>query len=133
MIEPARSAQELRREMSPVLAKICSDSSTNTAEGVKLMHESLMAMRNATSRRLIVLTDGFSDDSAKSVANARQAKHDGIVIDIIGVGQRPGDVNEIELKQMCSIVDGKYRYWYISQADELARRFQKLALTLREF
>jgi len=80
--------------------KISAQSSTNIAEGVKLMHESLMAVRNATSRRLIVLTDGFSDDSAKSVANARQAKQDGIVIDIIGVGQRPRDVNEIELKQM---------------------------------
>ena len=49
-------------------------------------------------------------------------------IDVIGIGGSPADVNEAQLKQVASVVDGKLRYWFIRDVGSLQRRFEALAL-----
>jgi hypothetical protein len=37
-------------------------------------------------------------------------------------------VNELDLRRMASVVNGKLRYWFIESSYELVARFQALAL-----
>ena len=57
-------------------------------------------------------------------------KNAGIQLDIIGIGGTPEEVNESELRDLASVVNGSVRYWFIRSADELLMRFE--SLTVRE-
>lgn len=78
-------------------------------------------------RRVILLTDGHSLDPHRE---AEQLKDTGVVIDAIGIGGSPADVNEHDLKRVASVVDGRPRYRFIRTADELFEYFRRLATDL---
>ncbi len=46
----------------------------------------------------------------------------------MGFAGAPYDVNEPELRQVASVVNGQTRYWFVDNAPDLIARFEKLAL-----
>ena len=54
-------------------------------------------------------------------------KAHGVVIDVVGIGGSPADVNEASLRQVASVVDGVARYRFIRDWHELVAHFRRLA------
>jgi len=74
--------------------------------------------------RVVLLTDGHGGQPL-SVANKLKKK--GVVIDVIGIGGSPAEVNEKLLRDVASTIDGDNRYRFIADRDELFRHFRQLA------
>ena len=116
--------------------------STNTASNGLLgwLWSSFFAENNATvpqlpqvtARRIILLTDGDHNTGKNPVGTAQRLKADGIEINCIGIGGRPKDVNEKQLKQIASRdPQGKPLYWFIGDRGTLIKKFESLATGLR--
>lgn len=83
-------------------------------------------------RRIIMLTDGDHNCSGCPVDVARDLKKSGVIIDCIGIGGSPKDVNEELLKEIASRnPDGSVRYCFIGDQAQLLRKYESLAHHLR--
>ena len=101
---------------------------TNIGAGLITAGQELMALGAAVSPAIVLLTDGHSNTGPDPVQVASQLKAMNVRLDIIGIGGSPSQVNEAELKQMASILDGQLRYWFIRDTTTLVRKFEALAL-----
>ncbi len=101
---------------------------TNTGEGLLTAGEEVLSQGSVISPAIILLTDGHANVGPDPVPVSAQLKRLGIRIDIVGIGGSPADVNEPELRQMASVVNGQLRYWFIRDSISLVRRFEALAL-----
>lgn len=104
------------------------DSATSIGAGLIAAHRELVSAGPEVSPEILVLTDGHSNTGPEPVPIARRLKEHGVRLSMIGIGGSPSDVNEDELKQMASVVDGQLRYWFIRDTPTLVRRFETLAL-----
>jgi Mg-chelatase subunit ChlD len=81
--------------------------------------------------RVLCLTDGHS--SGDPLRSAGILKEQGVVIEIVGMGGSPSDVNEGLLKQCASIENGRLLYRFIGDqgggADRLVKYFTEIALS----
>lgn len=85
-----------------------------------------------TLRRIIMLTDGEHNGGGSPVNIAKRLKNAGVVIDCIGIGGSPADVDEKLLKQIASQnPDGSIRYCFIGDQQQLIRKYQSLAQHIR--
>ena len=83
-------------------------------------------------RRIIMLTDGEHNQGGSPVEIASRLKNAGVVIDCIGIGGSPEDVDEELLKQIASRnPDGSVRYCFIGDQSQLLRKYQTLAHHIR--
>ena len=75
-----------------------------------------------------VLTDGHSDGRPERLADI--LKSEGVVIEIVGIGGTPRDVNERLLKRCASRRNGEILYRFIGDGDseQLVQHFGRLAL-----
>ena len=101
---------------------------TNISAGLSMACDELVAKGPDLNPDIILLTDGHATVGPDPVKTAAGLKEIGIQIDIIGIGGSPDDVNESQLKQMASIVNGQLRYWFIRDRFALVRKFEALAL-----
>ena len=84
------------------------------------------------TRRIILLTDGEHNGISKPEKVADRLKSAGIVIDCIGIGGTPKDVDEARLKRIASRnPDGSIRYCFIGDQQKLLRKYQTLAHHIR--
>jgi Ca-activated chloride channel family protein len=104
------------------------ESATNIGAGLITAGQELMATGPAVSPAIVLLTDGYANTGPDAVQIASQLKEMGVRLDVIGIGGSPSHVNEAELKQMASILDGQLRYWFIRDTATLIRKFEALAL-----
>ena len=104
------------------------DSSTNIGAGLIAAEREFFSAGPEISPTVVLLTDGHSNTGPEPVPIASRLKERGIRLDIIGIGGSPSQVNESELKQMASILDGQLRYWFIRDKITLVRKFEALAL-----
>ncbi len=85
-----------------------------------------------TTKRIILLTDGEHLGSSNPVNIADKLKAIGVVIDCIGIGGSPKDVDEELLKQIASRnPDGSIRYCFIGDEDKLLQKYSSLAHHIR--
>ena len=78
--------------------------------------------------RIIKLTDGQHNHSSCPFRVATHLKEAGVVIDCIGIGGSPGDVDEDLLKKIASKnADGSPRYCFIGDKDQLIQTYQTLS------
>jgi len=78
--------------------------------------------------RIILLTDGDHNQGGSPLSIANRLKNTGVVIDCIGIGGSPSDVNETLLKQIASRnPDGSARYWFIGDQEKLVKTYETLA------
>lgn len=83
-------------------------------------------------KRIIMLTDGQHNGSVSPLAIASSLKNAGIIIDCIGIGGTPKDVDETMLKKIASRnPDGSIRYCFIGDQKELIRKYETLAHHIR--
>ena len=83
-------------------------------------------------KRIIMLTDGEHNTGGSPLAIASNLKNTGVIIDCIGIGGSPSDVDENLLKQIASKnPDGSIRYCFIGDQQQLLRKYQSLAQHIR--
>lgn len=83
-------------------------------------------------KRIIMLTDGEHNTGGSPLAIASRLKNAGVIIDCIGIGGSPADVDEKLLKQIASKNrDGSIRYCFIGDQQQLLRKYQSLAQHIR--
>lgn len=75
-------------------------------------------------RRIVLLTDGHG---GHPIRTAESLKKRGVVIDVIGIGPSPGEVNEKLLKKMASVIQGQLRYRFIKDHRTLVAHYTQLA------
>ena len=84
------------------------------------------------TRRIIMLTDGDHTDGGQPESVAKRLKNTGVVIDCIGIGGTPKDVDEDMLKTIASRnPDGSIRYCFIGNQQSLLRKYETLARHIR--
>ena len=75
-----------------------------------------------------MLTDGEYNQGGSPIPVASRLKKAGVIIDCIGIGGSPGDVDEELLKEIASCnPDGSIRYCFIGDQQELLRKYETLA------
>jgi len=85
-----------------------------------------------TTKRIIMLTDGEHNGYTCPEKVADRLKGAGIVIDCIGIGGTPKDVDEARLERIASQNhDGSIRYCFIGDQQKLLRKYQTLAHHIR--
>jgi Mg-chelatase subunit ChlD len=75
-------------------------------------------------RRIVLLTDG---QGGSPLRTADDLKERGVVIDVIGVGETPGEVDEKLLRRVASVVQGELRYRFIKDQRTLVEHYTQLA------
>jgi len=75
-------------------------------------------------RRVELLTDGLGGNPR---ATAEDLKRHGVVIDVVGIGAHPRDVNEGLLKQVASVVEGELHYRFVRDQQTLLAHYTQLA------
>jgi len=93
---------------------------------------SITSGNDKTTKRIIMLTDGehLGDDNPTNIAT--RLKKAGVIIDCIGIGGSPKDVDEKLLKQIASRNrNGSIRYCFIGDQQKLLRKYQTLAHHIR--
>ncbi|MCK5795247.1 MAG: VWA domain-containing protein [Anaerolineales bacterium] len=79
-------------------------------------------------KRIILLTDGEHNYGGSPESVASRLKKTGVIIDCIGIGGTPEDVDEALLKKIASRnPDGSIRYCFIGDQDQLIRKYESLA------
>ncbi len=79
-------------------------------------------------KRVIMLTDGGHNHGNSPISVASRLKNAGIIIDCIGIGGTPKDVDEELLKRIASKnPDGSIRYCFIGNREQLISKYQTLA------
>lgn len=101
---------------------------TNISAGLNLAKRVIQKCENAVNPRILMLTDGGSNKGGSPIPVAQYLKSQGVQLDIIGIGATPLDVNESDLKQMASVVNGEIRYWFIKSVGQLIKKFENLAI-----
>ncbi len=115
-------------ELQESLEDMTTIGATNIAAGLRLASREIEEIPDAGHPRILLLTDGHYNTGYDPRDLAKSLKNQGVQIDIIGIGGSPRDVNERELKEMASVVDGELRYWFIKSVNELVTKFEALAL-----
>ena len=84
------------------------------------------------TRRIVMLTDGEHNGSESPQPVADRLKNAGVVIDCIGIGGTPIDVDEQLLNTIASRnSDGTIRYCFIGDQQALIRKYETLARHIR--
>jgi hypothetical protein len=83
-------------------------------------------------KRIILLTDGEHNTGFCPLKVATRLKNAGVLIDCIGIGGRPKDVDEKLLKKIASRDrNGSIRYCFIGNKQSLLRKYETLARHIR--
>jgi len=93
-------------------------------EGLAMAEKNFEWHRENVLRRIVLLTDGHGGDP---VPVAERLKSRGVVIDVVGVGHDPSAVNEPELKQTASVIQGESHYFFIKNYNTLVETFTHLS------
>lgn len=123
IMKPVLAARALRAWQGKT-RRLGPNNGTDLEAGLKGANRLLRWQNKACNKRIILLTDGHGGDPS-TLANSLKKR--GVVIDTIGIGGSPEDVNEHILKKIASIVDGDTRYRFIADAEALFRHFRRIA------
>ena len=75
-----------------------------------------------------MLTDGEHNQGGSPITVASRLKNGGVIIDCIGIGGSPKDVDEKLLEEIASRnPDGSIRYCFIGDQQQLLRKYENLA------
>ncbi len=100
------------------------DGGTDINEGLKAARDTFDWIRSNVVRRIVLLTDGHG---GHPIRTAEDLKSQGVVIDVIGVGDCPLNVDEKLLKKVASIIESEVRYRFIKDQHTLVAHYTQLA------
>jgi len=113
-----------KRQMIQLLQSLTPENGTDIDKGLITADDTFRWNEPNVVRRIVLKTDGEGGDP---LATAEALKSQGVVIDIIGIGDHPKNVNEKLLKKMASIVEGQLRYRFIKDQQTLVAHYTQLA------
>jgi len=122
-----RPLGDSRQAMVERLRSIEPDDGTDIEKGLLAAQRLLTREDGEYRQRIVLLTDGHGGRPERVAAELKRA---GVLIDVIGVGGTPAAVNEVCLRAVASVVDGKSRYRFITNRAELADHFRSIATGL---
>lgn len=125
-------------QLPGVLGSLTPRGGTDLSKGLGLVEERLWAWDWGQVEegvppslvRVLVLTDGHSQSNPLGRAKALKAR--GVVIEVVGIGGSPSEVNEAMLKQCASVENGRLLYRFIGDqggTEALVQHFKGIALT----
>ena len=83
-------------------------------------------------KRIIMLTDGEHNTGSCPLKVASRLKNAGVLIDCIGIGGSPRNVDEKLLKKIASRnSDGSIRYCFIGDKQQLLKKYESLSRHIR--
>jgi len=113
-----------KTQIIQALQSIRSGGGTDINEGLKAARDMFDWSRNDVVRRIVLLTDGHG---GHPIRTAEDLKSRGVVIEVIGVGDCPSNVDEKLLKKVASVIEGELRYWFIKDQKTLFETFTQLS------
>jgi len=113
-----------KQDMIRILQGLSPDNGTDIDEGMQSARDLFDWRRSEVIRRMVVLTDG---EGGEPLGTAKELKSRGVVIDVIGIGDCPDNVNENLLRQVASVVGGQLRYRFIKNSQTLVAHYTQLA------
>jgi len=113
-----------KQQIIQIIQSLQIDGGTDTNAGLKVSREMFDWSRNDVVRRLVLLTDGHGGHPLRT---AEDLKARGVVIDVIGVGDHPSNVDEKLLRNVASVIDGENRYRFIKDQQTLVKHYTQLA------
>lgn len=123
-ILPLSPIASRKRQIIEALRSLTCDDGTDINEGLKAARNMFDWSRNDVVRRIVLLTDGHGGDPLRTVGDLKSR---GVVIDVIGVGADPSNVDEKLLKKVASTVDGELRYRFIKDQQTLVKHYTHIA------
>ncbi len=97
---------------------------TDINEGLTAARDMFDWHRHDVVRRIVLLTDGHGGDPLHT---ADELKNRGVVIDVVGVGTTPTNVDERLLRAVASVIEGETRYRFIKDSQTLVEHYTQLA------
>ena len=122
---PLTPTQSHRDSILEAIEGITVDGGTNIEAGLKAADECFDWSRSGAVRRIALLTDGHDGGDARDTAASLKSR--GVIIDCIGIGASPSDVDEQCLRAIASIVNGQVRYRFIKDSKTLVEHYTLLA------
>lgn len=113
-----------KREIIQAIQSVRVGGGTDIDSGMKKAEKHFDWTRQGTVRRVVLLTDGLGGDPRRTAA---RLKSRGVVIDVIGIGPEPGEVNESLLKEIASTLNGRPQYRFIKDHRTLVQHHTQLA------
>lgn len=113
-----------RQQIISAIQSLTPGNGTDINEGLKAADASFVWHRTGVVRRIVLLTDGVGGDP---LATAESLKARGVIIDVIGVGDSPANVDEKLLRRVASTVQGELRYRFIKDHPALLQHYTTIA------
>lgn len=113
-----------KRDMIQVIQALQADNGTDINEGLVTAVNMFDWGRKNVVRRIGLLTDGKGGEPLQT---AEDFKSRGGIIDVVGIGDRPANVEEKLLKKVASVVAGELRYRFIKDHQSLIAHYTQLA------
>ena len=123
---PLHPISSHKQQIISTLQALTVSGGTDINEGLKAARDLFDWSRNGVVRRIVLLTDGCG---GHPIRTAQDLKSRGVVIDVIGVGETPTNVDERLLKKVASVVDGELRYRFIKDQQTLVAHITQLGGT----
>lgn len=89
---------------------------------IRPLEQANTILRREPTVHFILLSDG--QDSADPTPAAQILKDRGVIIETIGVGNTPDEVQESVMKEIASVLNGKILYRFIRDAAEMKQYFR---------
>ena len=116
--------QSQKRKIIETLQSLTPDNGTDINAGLATARGVFDWERRDVVRRTVLLTDGHGGDP---LGTATDLKSKGVVIDVIGVGDCPDNVDENLLRKVASVIQGQCRYQFIKDHQTLVAHYTRLA------
>ena len=105
------------------IGAIRAEGGTDQNEGLKAARDLFDWSQGNATRRIVMLTDG---QGGEPLMTAEDLKSRGVIIEVIGIGDHPSNVNERLLRKVASTINGENRYRFIKDAQTLVDRMTQL-------
>ena len=113
-----------KQQIINTLQSLDAEGGTDINEGLLVARGLFDWSRKDVIRRIVLLTDGHG---GHPIRTAEDLKENGVVIDVIGVGDCPSSVEEKLLKKVASVIQGELRYRFIKDHQTLIAHYTQLA------
>ena len=112
-----------KNRLMTAIGSIQAGGGTDQNEGLKAARDLFDWNQSSLSRRIIMLTDG---QGGEPLMTAEDLKSRGVIIEVIGIGDRPSNINEKLLRKVASTINGENRYRFIKDAQTLVDKMTQL-------
>lgn len=122
---PPRPLRTEQAKLNQTLSRLRPIGGTDISAALSQAATSFDPADSGAVKRAILLTDGHSQTQFESAA-AKLIER-GVLLDVIGIGDTPSDVDEPRLKQVASVVGGQCRYRFFNNADDLREHWSVIS------